>query len=137
METIELSQDEADAKVIREGLNEYNFRRVPEDRHETLTLVAQRDGRMIGGLVGGTYWGWLYVELLWVDEAERGRGLGGQLLARAEEIARERGCRNAHLETHDFQSLDFYLRRGYEVFGQLDDLPEGHVKYFLRKRLGE
>ena len=137
METIEVSQEEADAKIIREGLDEYNYRRVPEVEQVALNLVARRDGRVTGGLVGGTYWGWLYVELRWVDGGERGRGLGGQLLARAEEVARRRGCKNAHLETHDFQNPGFYLRRGYEVFGQLDDLPEGHVKYYLRKRLGE
>jgi hypothetical protein len=58
-------------------------------------------------------------------------------LAKAEEIAIQRGCKNAHLETHDFQSLDFYRRRGYVIFGKLDDLPEGHTKYYLRKSLIE
>jgi len=56
-------------------------------------------------------------------------------LAKAEELAIQKGCRNAHLETNDFQSLEFYKRRGYMVFGELEDLPEGHTKYYLRKQL--
>jgi hypothetical protein len=29
----------------------------------------------------------------------------------------------------------FYERRGYEVFGTLDDYPKGHKKFFLKKKL--
>ncbi len=135
MEKIEVSQSEADAQFIRQKLNEFNFRRVPEDGHENLYLIVRRQNDPIAGLIGGTYWNWLYVSLFWVDEGERSRGLGTQLLAKAEEIAVQRGCRNAHLETHDFQNLAFYQKRGYAIFGELEDLPEGHTKYFLRKRL--
>ncbi len=136
MDEIEVSQSEADAQFIRQKLNEFNFRRVPEDGHEILYLVVRRQNDPIAGLIGGTYWNWLYVSLFWVDEGERSRGLGTQLLATAEEIAVQRGCKNAHLETHDFQNLAFYQKRGYTIFGELEDLPEGHTKYFLRKRLG-
>jgi len=135
MEAIELLQSDAETQFIRQKLNEYNFERVAPDRHETLNLIARQQGRVIGGLVGDTYWNWLYISLFWVEENQRGNGLGSRVLARAEQIAIQRGCRNSHLETHDFQSLEFYQKRGYVIFGQLDDLPEGHTKYYLRKSL--
>ncbi len=135
MDNIELTRSEEEATFIRRKLNEYNTAHVPPDNHETLNLVVRREGTFIGGLVGDTYWNWLYVSMFWVDESCRSQGLGGRILARAEEIAMQRGCRNAHLETHDFQSLDFYQRRGYVIFGKLEDLPEGHTKYYLWKRL--
>ena len=34
-----------------------------------------------------------------------------------------------------FQPPDFYTKRGYGVFGRLDDYPPGHAKLFLYKRL--
>jgi GNAT superfamily N-acetyltransferase len=135
METIEVSTSENDARYIREKLNEFNFARVPADDHETLNLVVRQGNTIIAGLIGDTYWNWLYVSLFWVDEHERSHGLGTRILAKAEEIAIQKGCRNAHLETHDFQNLEFYQRHGYQVFGKLEDLPGGHIKYYLHKRL--
>jgi GNAT superfamily N-acetyltransferase len=135
MEEIEVSHADEDGQFIRQKLNQYNNEFVPPDNHEKLCLIVNRNNDIGGGLAGGTYWNWMYIELFWVDEKERHNGLGSRILAKAEEIAIQRGCRNAHLETHDFQSLEFYKRRGYVVFGELADLPEGHTKYFLRKQL--
>lgn len=132
METIETTQNEMDAQFIRDKINEYNFNIVPHYNHEFLNLIVRRNNEIIAGLIGDTYWDWLYISLFWVDEHQRSLGLGSRILARAEEIAVERGCGNAHLETHDFQSLAFYQKRGYEIFGILENLPKGHTKYYLR-----
>jgi len=135
VEEIEISHTDDDAQFIRQKLNQYNNHFAQPDNHERLSLVVRRDGAMIGGLVGGTYWNWLYVELFWVEENARKNGLGTRILAKAEELAIQKGCKNAHLETHDFQSLEFYQRRGYVIFGELKDLPEGHTKYYLHRQL--
>lgn len=135
METIELSQNKEDALFVSEKLNEYNFNIVPHYNHQTLNLVAREQNTIIGGLVGDTAWNWLYISLFWVDEHKRSLGLGTRILRKAEEVAVQRGCKRANLETHDFQSLAFYQKRGYVVFGQLDDFPEGHTKYYLWKSL--
>jgi hypothetical protein len=29
----------------------------------------------------------------------------------------------------DFQAKDFYKKNGYEVFGELDNVPDGHKRY--------
>jgi hypothetical protein len=42
-----------------------------------------------------------------------------------------------HLDTMSFQALPFYQKQGYTVFGILEDLPEGHRRYYLRKDLEE
>ncbi|WP_423236642.1 hypothetical protein [Clostridium chromiireducens] len=39
-------------------------------------------------------------------------------------------CHLAHL-----QAKDFYLKNGYEVFGELDNVPLGHKRYYMKKIL--
>ncbi len=134
--TLEETPDPADVAFIREGLRVYNLLYAPEDGHHLLVLCL-RDGNqaVVGGLLGGTYWGWLHVEILWLAEQARHQGYGHKLLVAAEQEALRRGCYHAHFDTLSFQALPFYQRHGYEVYGVLEDLPIGHQRYFLKKKL--
>ena len=80
-------------------------------------------------------WGWLLVDILWLDEPLRGAGLGTKLLRQAEAEAQEAGCSRAVLDTLEFQALPFYERHGYSVFGVLEDYPPGFRRYHLQKKL--
>jgi ribosomal protein S18 acetylase RimI-like enzyme len=104
--------------------------------HPANFFLKNARGEWLGGCAGMVWGGWLHIRLLWVAAPTRGRGAGTRLMDAAESFAIERGAGNATLETHSFQALDFYRRRGYAVFGELDDYPPGFTKYFLRKRLG-
>lgn len=136
--TIEQTPDPADAQFVRAQLTAFNLAWTPDDQFQPLLiLVRDAGGRIVAGLVGGTYWGWLYTEILWVAEDLRGKGYGQSLLAAAESEAVRRGCRSAHLDTMDFQALRFYEKQGYSVFAELEDIPagSGHRRYSLKKRL--
>ncbi|WP_236140497.1 GNAT family N-acetyltransferase [Nostoc sp. CMAA1605] len=99
--------------------------------------VFMRDaqGEIVGGLVGKTHWGWLFVSHLWVAESLRGQGYGKQLLLKAEQAAKQRSCSHAYLDTFSFQALGFYQSLGYQIFGVLPDYPPGHERYFLQKQI--
>jgi GNAT superfamily N-acetyltransferase len=129
--------DPADADFVRDRLMEYNISKVgDDDHHRTLGIfIRDPEGHILGGLLGDTYWGWLYISILWIDERLRGRGYGEKLLAAAEQEAIQRGCSHAHIDTMSFQALPFYEKHGYTVFGVLEDLPAGHKKYYVQKTL--
>ena len=91
------------------------------------------DRQPVGGLFGEVGWGWLHVDILWVDAAYRRRGLGGELLGRAEAEALALGVDRGYLETTSFQARPFYEKMGYEVFAELGDQPPGHTCYYLKK----
>jgi len=135
--TVEEHPEAADIRAVRRGLESYNT--VHTGEAPTFTplciLVRDEEGLVRGGLLGGTYWGWLVIEMVWLDESVRGQGYGRTLVTMAEPSAVRRGCHAAHLDTMSFQALDFYLKLGYTVFGRLDDLPEGHSQIFLKKAL--
>ena len=135
---VEETPDPADVQFLRVQLTAFNRARAADDQFQPLViLVRDAGGQIVGGLVGGTYWGWLYTEILWVEEGLRGKGYGRSLLAAAEAEAAGRGCRNAHLDTMDFQALRFYQKQGYSIFAELEDIPagSGHRRYSLKKRL--
>jgi GNAT superfamily N-acetyltransferase len=127
-----------DLALVRKGLDSFNESRVGATQWMPLAVfLRDANNTIAGGLVGGTYWGWLYVETFWIAEELRGHGYGRRLLALAEATAIERGCRYAHLDTMSFQALPFYEHHGYSVFGVLEDMPAGSGKrrFWLRKTL--
>ena len=132
-----VSLDEPAWGIIGPGISEYNAQHAGDGLSQMLCFVLRTtdEDEILGGVIGATYWEWLYVDLLWLKEEYRGRGYGHRLLVAAEEKARKRGAKNAYLDTFSFQAPDFYEQHGYEVFGELEDFPPGHRRFFMRKQL--
>ena len=131
--------DEADP-VVRDAivgpLVAYNTQQTGTSDHRPLVLaIHDENGKVIGGLLGRTVFGWLFVEIVFVPESLRGSGIGAELMSRAEREAIARGCRNAWLDTFEFQARGFYERLGYNCFGELRDYPVGFSRYFMKKVL--
>ncbi len=105
--------------------------------YKSLHLFAYGPERQIvGGLFGEAGWGWLHVDILWVDSGYRGRGLGARLLEQAEAESLALGISRGYLETTSFQARAFYEKMGYEVFAQLEDQPPGHTCFYMKRRFG-
>ena len=134
--SVEASFSPEDARTVDRGLDLYNFSQVG-DAHFQLLGVFLRDekGTIVGGLLGETFWEWLYIKTLWVDEPLRRKGYGVKLVEAAEAEALKRGCLSAYLDTFSFQARPFYEELGYETLGILEDFPTGHERIFLKKKL--
>ena len=127
---------EKEIEFVRSALAQFNDAHVGSDGHSPLNLVEyDADGNVIAGLLGGTYWGWMSVDILWVAESHRKMGIGSRLLAEAEQEAARRGCHHVHLDTMSWQAPDFYKKHGYTVIGVLPDIPKGNEKYLLMKEI--
>ncbi|HEX9130106.1 MAG TPA: GNAT family N-acetyltransferase [Gemmatimonadaceae bacterium] len=126
----------ADEAFVVRGLLAFNEDRLGPANDQPVKFVARDSaGGVVGGILGHTRWGWLYIAKLWVDDRARGKGLGTRLMAAAEDLARSRGCTDVSLDTFDYQARPFYEKLGYELFGTLEGYPPGSRQYYLRKRL--
>ena len=134
------TKQELDETVCKNGLLQYNIEATNglllEPSITDIKIVVREDnGDVVGGILCDTFNRCLYIDVLWVAGSHRGQGWGYRLITEAERIAREAGCTFAHTCTFSYQSPDFYQRQGYEVFGRLDDYPEGIIQFFLKKKL--
>ena len=128
--------DEAAEKAICDGLTVFNESQAPGANWRALSIYARDEsGAVQGGLTGSSCYDWLFVKWLWVAEPFRSQGIGSRLLARAEEVARERNIGAVYLDTFTFQAPGFYEKHGYREFGRLDDPVHGHARIWLAKRL--
>jgi ribosomal protein S18 acetylase RimI-like enzyme len=122
--------------VLNAMLNEHNIEQVGPANHVPLWLFARDPaGKVQGGVRGQTYWSWCTIDVLSVAKPYRRQGIGSRLLAKAEEIARARGCVGIRLDTTSFQAPEFYHRHGYTEFGRIEDYPPGHARLWFMKKL--
>lgn len=79
----------------------------------------------------------LVIENVAVAETHQGRGLGAQLLAHAEEMARAAGFTEVRLYTNAAfaENIVYYPRRGYRETGRTP-LPDGGTMVHFAKRVG-
>ncbi|MBF9000560.1 MULTISPECIES: GNAT family N-acetyltransferase [Vibrio] len=125
-----------DFEILKQGLNGFNEMHTGHLEKETIASFIKNDNQQIvGGVLGEIKWGWLHVHGLWVAPNYQAKGYGTQLLKTLEDYAVEKGIPRFRLETTSFQALPFYQKLGYDIFGELSDLPPGYVSYFLQKRI--
>ncbi len=128
--------DRADREVIYAHLVAFEAERAgPPEITPLAILLKDEAGATVGGLWGNTVFRWLVVELIFIPEHQRGCGLGTEIMARAEAIARARNCIGIWLDTYSFQAPAFYEKLGFEAFGQVTDHPPGRARIFMRKSL--
>jgi GNAT superfamily N-acetyltransferase len=128
------AEDEA---VVRDGLGAYNFDKAGYRDHRPLAILVRDpdNGEVVGGLLGRTSFGLLYVDRFFLPESLRKQGLGTRIIKAAEEEGLRRGCSRAILTTLSFQAPGFYKRQGWQVLGQIECDPPGHTRFLMTKTL--
>lgn len=133
---IEDNPEREDLQFLSNNLSDFNASQAEKEDDALLTVFLRDSNQIIvGGLRGYTLWSWLHISQVWLQSDLRGQGYGKKIIAAAEREAVRRGCRNAHLDTFDFQAREFYEKLGYEVFGVLKNFPDGHSRFYMQKRI--
>jgi ribosomal protein S18 acetylase RimI-like enzyme len=122
-------------REIGKALRAHNRAAVADTGYRPLAVTIRSGGKMVGGLVSEMFFGWMYVNMLWVSEKHRGKGWGRSLLETAEAEARKHGVRKVYLDSFSFQAPKFYQKLGYREFGRLSEFPSGHSRHWMTKAL--
>ena len=125
-------------ELIHRGIQTHAIAAIglPEQMWQPCSVFLKSDeGEIVAGAIGNTWGQWLFVSDLWVDPLLRRSGHGANLIKEIERQAVQRGCANSFLDTFSFQARPFYEKLGYNVFGTLENHPQGHSHYYMRKAL--
>ena len=133
---------EEDEELIEEKLDAIDYSIVPSDEgaedEDLIYKITDHEGNVIAGcLLAIDRWKVAELDILWVDEKYRKKGLGSALIRVAEKEARDRDCYAMILGTFDFQAKPLYEKHGYTLCGTVKDFPKGHANYSLMKRLDQ
>ncbi|MGY3610873.1 MULTISPECIES: GNAT family N-acetyltransferase [unclassified Bradyrhizobium] len=122
-------------KAIEGGNDDfiYAIAGVGDNRPIAVVLTDPASESVLGGAMGISSVGLLFLDSFFLPREFRGRGLGTTILKVFEDEGRRRGCRSAFLYTINFQ--DFYARNGWEALGRTPSDPPGTFRVFMTKNL--
>jgi ribosomal protein S18 acetylase RimI-like enzyme len=125
-----------DFRVVLDGVRTFNREMTGNERpRHVACFLRDEQSRIVGGVQGNLWGRSVHIDALWVDEDHRGQDHGSELMKTLENYAAAHGYLLAYLETASFQALPFYEGLGYSIFGELPEISEGHILYFLKKEL--
>ena len=131
--------DEDDEDFICEQLDEGFNKEHLDIKHDYIKInrkLVNEKGEVVAAIMAGNddidvAWIWK----IWVDEKYRHQGLGSRLIKHFEKKAKEKGATKIISEEIYDWNIDFFLKNGYKIAGELKDLPKGHSFYIVEKDL--
>ena len=125
-----------DFRFILDAVRGFNRAQTGNDPPRPVAyFLRDKSGRILGGVQGSLWGRSMHIDALWVDDTQRGRGFGSQLMKAVEDYAVSHDHPLIYLETASFQALPFYQGLGYELFGELPEISQGETLFFLKKEL--
>ncbi|HCX3367513.1 GNAT family N-acetyltransferase [Fluoribacter dumoffii] len=130
--------DPDDVQILTNGIKAYAKQ---EKGFESLDFFAcfirDADNSIVGGCSGGTLYGGLHVDNLWVSESIRHQGWGTKLMQKALKYGNEKDCAFATVNTMDWEAIEFYKKLGFKLEFERHGFQKNSIFYFLRKEFQE
>lgn len=102
---------------------------------EPITFEIRNDDNVIACVGVQMFWGQLHIKYLFVQEQYRLQGIATELMKRAFEFGKSRGCTFVFVETMNFQALEFYQKLGFEIELSRHGYDKGTSFHYLRRNL--
>jgi ribosomal protein S18 acetylase RimI-like enzyme len=101
--------------------------------HAAFGLLAYEGETLIGSIVGKSFFNWLHIDLMWVEDSYRSQGVGRMLMDEAYRQAKEMGLSGIEVWTQSWQAPGFYKKMGYEELAVIDDFTPGRKRHVFRR----
>ena len=122
--------------AIAEGISRHNSR--DSVLRENFAIVKRRnEDRLVGGVTASVSFAVLFINNIWVEEGDRLKGVGRELMIAAEDEGKKRRAKTACVDSLSTQAPVFYEKLGYVEFGRVEGELNGRQldRIWFRKRL--
>lgn len=126
--------NQEDIQVLIRGITDYAKQQRGFDALDFFAFfIRDENNTIVGGCNGGTLYGGLHIDSLWISDVIRNKGWGTKLVEAALTYGKEKNCNFATVNTMDWEALGFYQRLGFKIEFQRSSFHKNSVFYFLRK----
>ncbi|HAU1107402.1 TPA: GNAT family N-acetyltransferase [Legionella pneumophila] len=126
--------DPDDVQILTNGIRDYAKQQRGFDSLDFFAcFIRDADNSIVGGCSGGTLYGGLHIDNLWVSEKIRHQGWGAKLMQEALKYGSEKGCAFATVNTMDWEAIEFYKKLGFKLEFERHGFQKNSVFYFLHK----
>ncbi|HAT1867341.1 TPA: GNAT family N-acetyltransferase [Legionella pneumophila] len=130
--------DPDDVQVLTNGIKSYAKQKKGFESLDFFAcFIRDADNTIVGGCSGGTLYGGLHIDNLWVSERIRHKGWGTKLMHSALNYGKEKACAFATVNTMDWEAIEFYKKLGFKLEFERHGFQKNSVFYFLRKEFQE
>lgn len=106
----------------------------PNDKSQNgpLVFTISEEGQLVAAMSCERAYDAIKINDLAVKTELQQSGLGSRLLEQLKEYASDNGVTQLILTTRSYQAKDFYIKHGFQVFGELDQMPfPGVTTYYM------
>ena len=139
MNTINISvdhtPDDAIIALLREGIVGFNSKFLHEKASQFIIAAQNSKNDIVGGATIWEHSDALYIDILWVEENYRDKGVGSRLINAIVEQAKLKNIKKLFVDTYDFQASGFYIKHGFFIIGRLENYLLGHDRIYLRMNI--
>ena len=96
-------------------------------------MVRDKQGKLIAGFSGKQIGNVLEVDLLYTDQAYRGKGYGRKFIDFLSGLGFDHNCDVLSLWSGDWHSHGFYRHLGFQEYGQVHNFPADHKIFYFSK----
>jgi GNAT superfamily N-acetyltransferase len=125
-----------DIKTILDGMLLHHAKSGHQRTSEVINIFLKDNYKKVkAGAVVTVLWNGVDINMLWVEESLRKKGIGKKLMEMIEEQAKLRGCNLIYTNTFSWQGPEFYEKLGFIKYGELKDFPEGETLSYYAKTI--
>lgn len=131
-----LSENQAIEQYLSDSIIQYGLaQHKTETPEKVFCSCKNKQGILLGAAMGTKTLNLLFISHVYVEDSNRGKGIGSVLLASMEQKAKELGCSVVRLNTFNNSSHSFYLKNGYKETMRIDGYMNGFDLIYYDKHL--